>query len=132
MSWTESSDSGIKYYSGKGTYTKTFDYAGAVDAGKKYWLDLGEVKDTGIASVHLNGGDLGIVWTKPFRVEITGSLKTGQNELVIEVINSWRNRLVGDRSLPEDERLTQTNIRTSSEWQLLESGLLGPVRILSD
>jgi len=132
MSWTESSDSGIKYYSGKGIYNKTFDYGGAVDAGKRYWLDLGDVKDTGIASVHLNGDDLGVLWTKPFRVEITGLLKSGQNELVIKVINSWRNRLVGDSSLPEDDRLTQTNIRTNPGWQLLESGLLGPVQILSD
>jgi hypothetical protein len=132
ISWTESSDSGIKYYSGKGTYTKTFDYKELMNRGKRFWLDLGDVKDTGIASVHLNGSDLGVVWTKPFRVEITGSLKTGRNEIVVEVINSWRNRLVGDRSLPKDERLTQTNIRTRTGWQLLESGLLGPVRILSD
>lgn len=132
ISWTESSDSDIKYYSGKGIYNKIFDYDGAINAEKRYWLDLGDVKDTGIASVQLNGGDLGILWTKPFRVEITDLLKSGQNELVIEVINSWRNRLVGDRNLPAEERLTQTNIRTSSQWPLLESGLLGPVQILSD
>jgi hypothetical protein len=131
-SWTESFDPGIKYYSGKGIYNKTFDYSGTVDTGKRYWLDLGDVKDTGIASVQFNGGDLGVLWTKPFRVEITGLLKSGQNELVIEVINSWRNRLVGDRNLPAEECLTQTNIRTGSGWQLLESGLLGPVQILSN
>jgi hypothetical protein len=48
----------------------------------------------------------------------------------IEVANSWRNRLVGDRDLPEAKRYTRTNITIRKEWTLLDSGLLGPVRIL--
>jgi hypothetical protein len=47
----------------------------------------------------------------------------------VEVINSWRNRLVGDRGLPDEKRLTKTNIAIKPEWQLLEAGLLGPVEI---
>jgi hypothetical protein len=93
-------------------------------------LDLGDVKDMGIASVCLNGKDLGIVWTKPFQVDISGVLKTGNNELEIDVVNSWRNRLLADQKLPMDKRLSRTNIRVKPDWQPLDSGLLGPVQIL--
>lgn len=37
-----------------------------------------------------------------WRVEITGAVKTGPNELEIEVINLWPNRRIGDASLPEE------------------------------
>jgi hypothetical protein len=132
MSWTQYPDPGVKFYSGKAVYKKNFAYDGALNSNKKYWLDLGDVKDTGIASIRLNGKDLGVVWAKPFRVEVTDSIKSGENDLEISVINSWRNRLVGDRDLPTEKRLTKTNIRVDRRCQLLESGLLGPVQILSD
>jgi hypothetical protein len=132
MSWTQHPDSGVKFFSGKAVYKKDFAYNEALDSNKKYWLDLGDVKDSGFASVRLNGKDLGVVWAKPFHVEITGAIQSGDNHLEIAVINSWRNRLVGDRDLPEEKRLTKTNIRIDRRWQLLESGLLGPVQILSD
>ncbi|MBN1765234.1 MAG: hypothetical protein JW860_08260 [Sedimentisphaerales bacterium] len=79
----------------------------------------------------MNGENPGVLWTKPFREEITGALKSGPNTLNIEVVNSWRNRLVGDRQLPPDQRYTQTTITIRKEWQLLKSGLIGPVRILT-
>ena len=50
------------------------------------------------------------------------------------VINSWRNRLIGDSKLPEKEQLTRTNIKVIEEgkkkWELEESGLIGPVKIV--
>jgi hypothetical protein len=77
----------------------------------------------------LNGQDLGITWTPPFRLEIGHALKPRDNALEVEVTNSWRNRLVGDRDRPENQRFTKTNIITKSDWTLLDSGLLGPVQI---
>ncbi len=130
ISWTDHPDPGVKAYSGKANYKKVFDYALQLDKEDSYWLDLGDVKDVGIASIRLNGKDLGVVWTKPFRVDISGMLKTGRNELEINVINSWRNRLLADNKLPVNQRLTRTNIRVKRNWQPLDSGLLGPVRIL--
>ncbi len=127
-SWTENANEGIRYYSGKATYTKGFSFT--KQDGDCYLLDLGRVGDVGIAQVHLNGKDAGVVWCKPFRVEISGLLRSGENVLEIDVVNSWRNRLVGDRGLPEDERFTRTNITIRRDWELLESGLLGPIQIL--
>jgi len=128
-SWTQHSESGIKFYSGKATYRTTFAFEEKIGRRKEYWLDLGKVEDVGIARVRLNGQDLGILWTKPFRVDISDVLKPGRNLLEVDVINSWRNRLVGDRDIPQSRRYTRTNITIRPEWKLLESGLLGPVTI---
>jgi hypothetical protein len=131
VSWTARSEPGIRFYSGKATYSTEFDFNGQAGARRTLELDLGDVRDVGIARVRVNGKDLGVVWTPPFRVTLTDALKPKGNLLEVEVINSWRNRLVGDRELPDDRRFTKTNITIRKEWGLLESGLLGPVRILS-
>ena len=129
ISWTQRPEPGIKFYSGKATYRTSFDFKEEIDRRKEYCLDLGRVEDVGIAQVTLNGRDLGILWTRPFRVDISGVLKPDQNLLEINVVNSWRNRLVGDRDLPQSQRYTKTNITIRPEWKLLESGLLGPVTV---
>ena len=100
--WTTRPEPGIKYYSGIATYRKTFNLA-QVPEGKTY-LDLGVVHD--MARVRLNGKDLGVVWCAPWRVEVTGAIKAGDNQLEIEVVNRWANRLIGDKQ-PAD-----ANVRT--------------------
>ncbi len=127
-SWTKHKADGIKYYSGTAIYTKKFNFK--TPQYKTIYLDLGDVKDVGVAKIKLNGQDLGIVWCPPFRVNISGLLKKKGNVLEIEVTNSWRNRLIGDRNLPLEKQLTKTNITVKPEWQLEESGLMGPVKIL--
>ena len=128
VSWTTRPEAGIRFYSGKAVYRTTFDLSGK-RGGARMALDLGQVKDTGIARVRLNGHDLGILWCPPFRVDITRTVKPKGNKLEIEVVNSWRNRLVGDRDLPAEKRRTKTNIRIRKEWKLRESGLVGPVTL---
>lgn len=97
--WTKSEEPGIRYYSGTATYRKNF-VAEAAPAGRRIWLDLGVVNH--IAEVRLNGIDLGVVWTSPWRVEITGAVKQGSNKLEIDVTNVWANRLIGDEQHPAD------------------------------
>ena len=70
-----------------------------------------------------------MVWRPPFRVDVTKAVKQGENQLEVMVVNSWRNRLIGDRELPEDKRLTRTNINVTKDWKLEPSGLLGPVSL---
>jgi len=131
-SWTAHSDPGIKYYSGKAVYRTTFTLA-KVPNGEALALELGSVKDVGIARVMLNGKDLGVLWRAPFRVDISATVKTGENRLEVMVVNSWHNRVMGDESLPENKRFTRTNIRVTKngrfKWKLEESGLLGPVSL---
>ncbi len=111
--WTQHSERGVRYYSGSAIYRKKFDLPAGLKAGTKLALDLGVVHD--LCHVRLNGQDLGILWTAPWRVDVSAQLKAQANELEIEVVNRWCNRLIGDQQ-PEDK-----DIRTLA-W---ESGLLG-------
>ncbi|MFA6544605.1 MAG: glycosyl hydrolase [Limisphaerales bacterium] len=142
VAWDKHTDPGIKYFSGKGTYHKTFEMTGE-QAKRPVRLQLGEVKY--ICEVRLNGRDLGVVWTDPWAVDLTGSVQPGRNELEIAVVNTWVNRLIGDAGLPKEERITKTNVslqpgkRTLKAYQgfaaedpLMPSGLLGPVRLEFD
>jgi hypothetical protein len=123
--WSKSTDERIKYYSGKAVYNKTFSFE--QDARGPVYLDLGVVKN--IADVTLNGKNLGIVWTSPWHMDLSPALKKGENQLKIEVINLWPNRLIKDAGLPPEQRLTNTNIPFKKDAPLLSSGLLGPVTL---
>lgn len=130
-SWTENADDGIRYYSGKATYRKSFDLD-RKPAGQVF-LDLGALNH--VAEVRLNGRNLGILWCAPWRVDITGEVKKTGNLLEIDVINLWANRVIGDLNLPAEERFTTTHDvfrfdELRKETPLIESGLFGPVRIL--
>jgi len=138
ISWPTHTEPGIKFYSGTATYVKTFDLPESTFQNPQsairnpqsvILLDLGNVRE--LAEVRVNGQSLGVVWTSPFRVDITGAVRFGVNRLEIEVVNFWPNRIIGDASVPPDQRLTKTNIRKlTSSTPLMESGLLGPVRLL--
>lgn len=147
--WTQRTEDGIKYYSGTAVYYKTFDLPRSFSVKKKQklYLDLGEIKN--MSRVILNGKNLGITWTAPFRVEITDAIRKGKNQLKIEVVNLWPNRLIGDENFPDDgihdgkwpDWLTKGLPRTSHRFTfstykfytkdspLLKSGLIGPVTI---
>ena len=62
----------------------------------------------------------------------SGLLKGTNNQLEIQVVNLWPNRLIKDAGLPEKERLTWTTWNPFKPTDpLLPSGLLGPVRLLT-
>jgi hypothetical protein len=124
--WTKHPVQAIRYFSGTAVYTNSFEATPGMLKNKELFLDLGDVSVS--AKVILNGLDLGVVWRKPFRVDISKAVKPGKNELKIEVVNLWPNRLIGDENLPEQERKTFTNMRVyKADSPLLPSGLLGPV-----
>jgi len=130
-SWTTRPEPGIKFYSGTATYKKTFELSNSElrTPNSELWLDLGSLRE--LAEVRVNGQSCGIIWTPPFRVDITRALKPGANQLEIDVVNFWPNRIIGDASLPPEQRRTQTNIRKlTAGTALMESGLFGPVQIL--
>jgi hypothetical protein len=157
-SWSKHSDSGIKFFSGTATYAKAFEIpADILAANRELSLDLGQVSV--IAEVELNGKNLGILWKPPFRVRVDGVAKAGTNQLVVKVTNLWRNRMIGDAALPDDDIVWKDKNAFSfpAQWpdwllknqsrpsgrilfcsrkdayaaddRLLESGLLGPVTL---
>jgi len=153
MSWSQHSDDGVKYFSGRATYFKTLNVpAELTTQGRRVYLDLGKVEV--MAAVKLNGKDLGILWKQPYCVEVTDALKSGENALEVEVVNLWINRQIGDEQLPEDSernpngtlkewpqwlmdgKSSPTGRYTFTSWRLwkkdsplVESGLLGPVKL---
>ena len=127
ISWTENPDPAIKYFSGTATYRTEFQVAKVVP---DLYLDLGVVH--AIAKVRLNGQDLGILWKLPYRVNISSALKAGKNTLEVEVVNTWLNRLVGDKQpgITKPETFTSKAVGTATT-PLKPAGLLGPVTIQS-
>jgi hypothetical protein len=150
--WTQHSEIGIKYYSGSATYRKIFDFSQGAgvrsrESGGSLFLDLGTVHD--MARVTLNGKDLGIVWCAPWSVDIGDSLKPKGNQLEIEIVNRWPNRMFGDRQAPDKNVRTlqwKSGLLSGKEYKagrytfsttggpnkLLPSGLIGPVRIMAN
>jgi hypothetical protein len=128
-SWSDNRDSGVKYFSGAGTYTKSLDASPDWLKNRAHvWIDLGDVKN--LAEVTVNGKSLGIVWHAPYRVDVTAALKPGANEVKIMVINSWANRLIGDMQANATTKYTfTTNKPYRANAPLQSSGLLGPVTV---
>ncbi|MBN2294151.1 MAG: hypothetical protein JXM70_17120, partial [Pirellulales bacterium] len=131
--WTKRPEPDIKHYSGRATYRKTFDAPPAsLQKGRRVWLELGTLHS--VAEVRLNGRDLGVLWCPPWKVDVTGLLKPTGNELEIDIINVWANRIIGDASLPEDKRRTWTSStgglsNLKPTHKLSPSGLRGPVTL---
>jgi hypothetical protein len=145
--WSKNSNPGIKYYSGIVVYEQNFDMR-HIEKAKKYYLNINKVQV--MAHIWLNDKDMGILWTNPYRLEITSALKEGNNKLRIEVANLWPNRLIGDEQYAYDgphdgkwpEWLIKGEARTSHRYAfstynqykkddaLFESGLIGPVCVL--
>jgi hypothetical protein len=160
ISWTDHPNPGVKYFSGTATYRRKFELPARMLARESaLYLDLGRV--CVIAQAKLNSRDLGILWKPPFSADVTDVLHAGTNNLVVNVVNLWPNRLIGDEQLPSDREWV-TAIRvygqvlgsypqwllenkpspagriTFTTWKhwskddpLMESGLLGPVRIIA-
>jgi hypothetical protein len=124
--WTIFTEPNIRYYSGDAIYTTTFKYKGKSKG--SIYLDLGKVMV--MATVKLNGKDVGGVWSAPYRLNIGSYLKRGTNVLEITVVNNWKNRLIGDMNMPDKERTTWISTNPwKKDTPLQSSGLLGPVRI---
>lgn len=97
----------------------------------------------------MNGRDCGVVWCAPWTVDVTAAIRAGRNEIRIEYVNNWHNRLVGDAARPKAERVTATAIPLTDEARdefgdrlpyskavsatdsLIPSGLMGPVRVIA-
>ncbi len=133
-SWTANADDGVKYFSGTATYAKTMHVSESwLKPGVRIALDLGIVRD--IAQVSVNSGPAAILWKPPYRLDVTELLTAGTNRLEIKITNQWTNRLLGDRKLEADRRVLPSSPEGMGFFgpppPLAESGLLGPVSLLS-
>ena len=152
QSWTESDNEGIRFFSGIATYRKAIEVPESLAKRDRLFLELGDLAE--IAEVTLNGKRLGLAWLPPYRIDISGAVHAGANQLEIRVANLWANRLNGDSLRPESDRFTRSNLdriqtdpTSDSSYgrvpggktrpvyteipPLMKSGLFGPVRLIT-
>jgi hypothetical protein len=129
VDWAKRPEKEIRYYSGKAVYKTSFTID-KLNIRENIYLNLSKVGC--VAEVKLNGKNVGNIWTIPWSADITNAIKAGKNELEIEVANTWVNRLIGDKNLPEKDRKTWTISNPyKADSPLQPSGLLGPVTLNS-
>jgi hypothetical protein len=93
----------------------------------------GPVHEAGVVTV--NGKRAGAVWCAPYEVEVTGLLHAGENQVTIVVANLALNEMAKG-PLPD---YTELNAKYGERFQAqdmravqpIESGLLGPVRLVA-
>lgn len=94
-----------------GTIRYEIDFE-VMEEGKKVLLDLGRVYE--VAEVWLNGENVGVKICPPYKLEVSQYIKRGNNNLVIEVINT----------------LVKSQKDAFSQYAIQEpTGLLGPVNL---
>ncbi|MDR1524027.1 MAG: hypothetical protein LBS79_02065, partial [Tannerella sp.] len=94
-------DDALKYFSGTAKYEKNIRITSAdLGKGKQIALDLGELHD--IAELEINGQNAGVLWSPPYKTDITPYLKPGNNKIAVYVTVNWANRLIGDEQYPPD------------------------------
>lgn len=149
IDFRDSEEFGIRYFSGVASYTKQFRLDAAdLSDGRQVWLDLGQVYD--LAEVWVNGELAGTVWKPPYRLNIAGQARAGDNTVEIRAVNLWVNRLIGDVQPGVSEKVTFTSadgvadpdttderalrrlqMPYPADAPLRPSGLIGPVRVVT-
>ena len=128
-SWSVNADSSIKYYSGTAVYSKTFTVYN-VEQMRSMSIELDSVYN--IATIKVNGINCGTLWTYPYSADITKALRQGENQLEIEVTNTWHNRLIGDNLLVAEKRITSTTAPFRLKDKPLEpAGLTGNIKLIT-
>jgi len=79
--------------------------------------------------VLVNGKSVGVLWKRPFRIDVSDWLRTGGNLLEVRVTNTWVNRLIGDKQPGAERHVFTTFDPYEADSPVMEAGLLGPVRI---
>jgi hypothetical protein len=133
-SWTQFGDDQAKRFAGTALYKITF-YNPGDDAGE-WVLDLGRVCES--ARVRINGKYVGTLWSIPFKLSVGEFLGPGKNVLEVEVTNLSANRIADlDRRKVNWKKFYEINFVNikyrkfdASGWPLMDSGLLGPVRLV--
>jgi hypothetical protein len=143
-----------EFYSGTMTYERTFTLA---TPPAHAWLDFGEgtpvdpnagrrpangmrallespVREA--AQVWVNGKPAGAVWKPPYRVDVSGLLKSGENTVRIVVGNLAINALAKG-PLPDYKELTakfgeRFQAQDMQDVKPLPAGILGPVRLVGN
>lgn len=120
-----------------GTARYETEFSLPADAKADDWqLDLGDVRET--ARVFVNGREVDLLWSLPFRTNLGAFLHPGKNTLALEVTSTAANRIrdLDRRKVPWKNfyEINFVNIGyrpfDASTWALQPSGLLGPITLV--
>jgi hypothetical protein len=138
QSWTKQSDE-LKKFSGTASYKTNFEKpTGQATA---WLLDLGQVHESAV--VYLNGEKLETLIGPVYQLTINQDLLKDTNELEIQVTNLMANAMIDlekrgvnykkfyniNFAARKKENVGPDGIFTAINWEPLESGLIGPVRL---
>lgn len=134
-SWTTLLDTMASYFSGVVRYSVEFNLKD-FDPENKYKVVFDKVKESVL--IRLNGQEVITLFAHPFEADISNYLKNGKNLMELEVANLPANRI---RYLDEqkinwqifyDVNFVNINYREfdASQWETVESGLIGDVSIV--
>ena len=133
IDWAEMDD--LKHFAGTAIYRTAFHLSHRPQG--DVFLDLGTVCD--VASLRINGKSAGTIFEAPFRVEVTGLVHAGENEIVIRVANRTENAVAaaaadwkGPGKWPGYFFVNRAyKDYDPAQAQVHSSGLLGPVRLFT-
>jgi hypothetical protein len=153
-SWSE--DDATKNFSGVATYANDILVSPDLLSANRIFIDFGDGTPTSApmrraqgfatyfdapvrdcAVIYVNGKRAGSVWCAPYRLDITGFLKPGDNRLRISVGNTAVNYLSshGWPNYDYSALLAKYGNRFSpahaSDYKPLPSGLLGPIKLVA-
>lgn len=154
-SWTDTTST--RYFSGTAAYEKKVTVPEALlKDGPGLVIDLGQGKPAAVpfggmgqahmtaqldapvrecAVVYVNGKRAGSVWAPPYRVDVTGLVKAGENTIRIEVANLALNEM-SSRPLPNYSALIakygdRFQPQDMNQVRPYPAGLLGSIRLLA-
>lgn len=128
--WTSLNDKDCEHFSGTGVYSTTIAIN---DPDAAYELHIDSLYES--AKVSINGKEIGIIWSIPYKLDVSGYLQKGENQLKIEVANLMANRI----RYMDQEKISWKNYHEinfvninykpfdASEWKVMPSGIAGDV-----
>ncbi len=125
--WTTSSNDSIRYFSGTATYKTSFDLT-QEELSDSVYINFEHLNI--IATVKLNGVELGTIWTTPYSILISEAAKSGSNLLEVDVTNNWTNQLLWQYMKEPEKRETWELVNVLGkrpDVNLMPSGLSGKV-----
>ena len=114
-------DSELRGISGRGVYKTKFTNP-SDNAGGRLILDLGDVRD--VAEVVVNGHSAGTLLLRPYQIDITGLVQSGENVLEVTVTTTMFNCM----AMREPRTFRPGPAENTSG--LMSTGLIGPVQLL--
>ncbi len=159
-SWAQAS--ATRYFSGTGTYRRSWDAPPQFRAdGVRVYLDFGPASSVNrealadgtmrgnsfaavvaapirdAATVFVNDRRVGALWAPPYRIEITPYLRSGSNEIRLEVYNTAINMLAEGERVPDvravNEQFGQRfRLQDMDAFTPLPSGVLSVPRVVAE